>query len=67
MAKRLQLDPSAVKEDLTITMYSERTRALMLDDCEQLHVDIPFADEIERIENKLQVFHKYIIVNCQTC
>jgi len=54
MAKRLRLDPSAVQEDLTITMYYERTQALIPDDRKQLHVHIPFADEIERIQNKLQ-------------
>ena len=58
MAKRLRLDPSAVQEDLTITMYYERTQALIPDDRKQLHVHIPFAEEIERIQNKLQVFHK---------
>jgi len=63
-AKRLRLDPSAVKEDLTMTMYCERTQALMPDDREQIHVHIPFADEIERIHNRFQVFHKYIVVNC---
>ena len=63
MAKRLRLDPSAVQEDLTITMYYERTQALIPDDRKQIHVHIPFADEIERIQDKLQVFHKYIVVS----
>ncbi len=67
MAKRLRLDSSAVKEDLTITMYHERTQALMPDDREQIHVLIPFEDEIERIQNRLQVFHRYIAVSSRTC
>ena len=65
MAKRLRLDPSAVQEDLTITMYYERTQALIPDDRKQIHVHIPFEDEIERIQDKLQVFYKYIILS--TC
>lgn len=60
MAKKLRLDPAATKEDLTITMYHERTQALMPDDREQIHVHIPFEDEIARVQNKVQVCHKYI-------
>ena len=63
MAKKLRLDPSAIEEDLTITMYHERTQALIPDDRKQIHVHIPFADEIERIQNKLQVFHKSIVIS----
>jgi len=62
MAKRLRLDPSAMKEDLTITMYHERTQALMPDDREQIHIHIPFADEIKLVQNNLQVLHKYFII-----
>ena len=63
MAKRLRLDPSAVQEDLTITMYYERIQALIPDDRKQIYVHIPFGDEIERIQNELQVFHKYIVIS----
>ena len=63
MAKRLRLDPLAVQEDLTITMYYKRTQALIPDDRKQIHVQIPFADEIEPIQNKLQLFYKYIVVS----
>lgn len=59
IAKRLQLDPSAIKEDLTMTMYCERTQALMPEDREQIHVHIPFGEEIERIQHRMQVFYTY--------
>lgn len=67
LAKRLRLDPSAVKEDLAITMYYEHTQALMPDDCEQILVCIPFEDEIERIHDRFQVLHKYIVVSGKAC
>lgn len=65
MAKRLQLDPSATKEDLTMTMYCERTHALMPEDREQIHVHIPFGEEIERIQHRMQVFYTYTNINIQ--
>ena len=63
MAKRLRLNPSAVQEDLTITMYYKRIQALIPDDRKQIYIHIPFGDEIERIHNELQVFYKYIVVS----
>ena len=59
MAKRLRLDPSTVKEDLTITMYHERTQTLLPVDREQFHVLIPFEDKIEQIKNRYRCFIVY--------
>lgn len=67
MAKRLRLDPSADTEDLTIEMYHERTQALLPDDREQIHVLIPFEDEIERFQSRLQVSHRHVAVSIRTC
>lgn len=67
MAKKLRLDPSAATEDLTMEMYHERTKALLPDDREQVHVLIPFEDEFERFRHRLQVFHRYIAVSSRTC
>jgi hypothetical protein len=59
-AKKLRLDPIAHKDDLTITMYHERTKALMPEDRQQIHIHIPFQDEIERCQHKIQVCHKIV-------
>ena len=55
--KRLQLDPAPLPEDKTITMYYERTKAMMPNDREKLHVSIPFEDELYEFEVFYQDVH----------
>ncbi|KAL8856716.1 MAG: hypothetical protein Q9178_006673 [Gyalolechia marmorata] len=45
----LRLDPAPVIRDSTITIYHERTQALMPEDRGKLHVHIPFEGELEQI------------------
>lgn len=38
MARKFCLDLTALKEDLTSTMYHEHIKALMPEDCHQIHI-----------------------------
>ncbi|KAL8653489.1 MAG: hypothetical protein Q9210_002066 [Variospora velana] len=49
--KKLRLDPAPVIGDSTITIYHERTQALMPEDRGKLHVDIPFEWELEQVQS----------------
>jgi hypothetical protein len=53
--KRLRLDPSTIDEDIDIAMYHERTQSMLPVDREQLHVLIPFEEELERVKNRVKV------------
>ena len=44
--KRFRLDPASMVEDSTITIYHERTQALMPEDRDRIHVHIPFEDRM---------------------
>lgn len=66
IVKRLRLDSSAIKEDLIVTPYHERTQVLMPDDREHFHVLISIEDKMKCISNRLQLFHRYIAVSCRT-
>ena len=44
--KKLRLDPAPVSGDSTITIYHERTQALMSDDRDKLHIGLPFEAEL---------------------
>lgn len=57
--KKLRLDPGPITDDSTITIYHERTQALMPEDREKIHVHIPFEGELEQIQ-ELQVFYQDI-------
>ena len=41
--KKFRLDPAPVIEDSTITIYHERTQALMPEDQDKIHAHIPFG------------------------
>ncbi|KAI4166709.1 MAG: hypothetical protein LQ343_007815 [Gyalolechia ehrenbergii] len=47
--KKLRLEPAPVIGDSPITIYHERTQALMPEDRGKLHVHIPFEGELEQI------------------
>lgn len=57
--KKFRLDPAPVLGDSTITIYHERTQALMPEDRDKIHVQIPFESELEHVR-ELQVFHQDI-------
>lgn len=57
--KKFRLDPEPVIEDSTITIYHERTQALMPEDRDKIHVHIPLEEELKQIQ-KLQVFYQDI-------
>ena len=55
--KKLRLDPAPAIEDSTITIYHERTQALMPEDRDKVHIHIPFEEELEQIR-ELQVLFR---------
>lgn len=52
-------DPAPVIGDLTITIFHERTQALMPENRGNIHIHIPFEGDLEQIR-ELQVFHQDI-------
>ncbi|KAL8965241.1 MAG: hypothetical protein Q9197_006608 [Variospora fuerteventurae] len=48
--KKLRLDPAPELGDSTITIYHERTEAMMPEDRAKLHVLVPFEGELKQIQ-----------------
>ena len=58
--KKLRLDPAPVLGDSTITIYHERTQALMPDDRDKIHVCMPFEEELDEFKVFYQDGHKFL-------